>query len=129
MKTYLPVIKRDDAMEYNQVLFRKRDDLSKVYVFLPKTGKMLETKSKDVTGLYELLNLMKLASVQELEELNDANNRGLLKGSASEAFDVYHDLKSLQISFTNNPPTADVLKKYIKRHSSVLKDTGTHDLS
>jgi hypothetical protein len=122
MKIYLLAISLGyDLMDYGQIIFRKRTDLGKVYVFLPKTGRILEAKSSNVTVLYNLLELMRFASVRELNELNDANNRGLLKGQASEAFDVYSDLKSLQVGFKDNTSAVDVLKKYIKRHGGMIK--------
>lgn len=97
-------------MDCSDIIFKKRMDLGKVYVFLPKTGKILEFKSEDAAGLYPLLELMKTSSAEEMESLNDANNRGLLKGVALEALDIYCDLKELKITFTGKPKDSNTIK-------------------
>lgn len=89
-------------MESKQLIFRKRTDLGKIYLFLPKTGKILESKSINACELYKLLELMKFTSVTELDELNNYNKKGLLKGIAKEALDIYQDLKELKVSFAND---------------------------
>lgn len=115
MKIYLLVTGRHDSMDCSDVIFKKRLDLGKVYVFLPKRGQMLEFKSGDAAGLYQLLELMKVSSTKELELLSDVNDRRQLKGVASEALDIYCDLKELHITFRESLEGTNVIKSYIKK--------------
>ena len=102
-------------MDSGELIFKKRSDTGKIYVFLPRTGKTLEFKSKNVTMLYELLQLIKQSSSDDLELLFNYNRRGLLKGVASEALGVYGDLRELQVTFSVCN-TRHAVEEYIKTH-------------
>ena len=103
-----------ELMQYSEIILKMRADTNKVYLLLPKTGKMLEFKSKfGISQLYQLLQLMKPASGQEIESLSDMNKRKQIQGAASEALDIYEDLKLLEIDFKGTKEAGDLLKAHI----------------
>ena len=106
-----------DIMNSDKLIFKKRSDTSKVYVFLPGTGKTLEFKSKNPVELCELLELIKRSSVRELELVSDYNNAGFLIGIAAEALSIYDDLKELQVNFPHTSNGTVSIEKYIKAHN------------
>jgi hypothetical protein len=84
-------------MDYTQLIIRKRDDTSKVFLFFPHTGIVLETKCKDVKTIYSLLELMKSTSIKEIEKVCHREN------TSNETLDtvkaIYRDLKSMDVTF------------------------------